>query len=99
MAENDAVVSGSESQTATVTGADLETAVVTGAESQTAPVTGAKTATETAVNAKVVEHKVAEYEATDNPETHMLSAEVPKFCLKPKNERSTYSYTCIIIHS
>ena len=87
-AEN-AVVTGAETagvENAVVTGA--ENTIVTGAE--TGVVTGAKTAIETAAKAKVVEHKVAEYETTDNPETHMSSAEVPKFCLKPKNERSTY---------
>ena len=44
---------------------------------------------ETTTKAHVVEHAVANYETTDNPETHMSSARVPKFCLRPKIERST----------
>ena len=44
----------------------------------------------TAANAKVVEHTVASYDATDDPETHMPSTKkLPKFRLKPKNEQST----------
>ena len=43
----------------------------------------------TAACACVVEHKVASYDVTDNPETHMLSANVPKFFLQPKHEQST----------
>ena len=43
----------------------------------------------TAANGKVVEHAVASYDATDDPETHMPTEKLPKFRLKPKNERST----------
>ena len=39
-------------------------------------------------NAKVVQHRATSYEATDDPHTSMPSAVLPKFALKPKNEKS-----------
>ena len=39
--------------------------------------------------AKVVEHTAAKYDETDDPETQMSSAQVPKFRLKPKHEHGT----------
>ena len=44
----------------------------------------------TTTKAKVVEHTAAKYDDTDNPVTHLSSAQVPKFCLKPKNEQGTH---------
>ena len=43
--------------------------------------------------AKVVEHTAAKYDDTDDPEIHVSSAQVPKFRLKPKHERGTYTYS------
>lgn len=43
----------------------------------------------TAAKASVVNHTVASYDITDNPETHMTSAaNLPKFRLQPKDRRS-----------
>ena len=87
MTSETAVVT-SETAVVVTVGTGAETEVVT---SETTAVTSETTVVtpETAAKAKVVEHKVAGYEVTDNPETHMPSPEVPKFCLKPKHERST----------
>ena len=37
--------------------------------------------------ARVVEHTVASYDVTDNPETHEKSANVPEFRLHPKSKK------------
>ena len=42
-------------------------------------------------NAKVVQHKATSYDTTDDPQTNMPSAVLPKFSLKPKNEQSKFS--------
>ena len=42
-------------------------------------------------NAKVVQHKATSYDTTDDPQTSMPSAVLPKFSLKPKNEQSKFS--------
>ena len=39
-------------------------------------------------DARVVKHRATSYDTTDDPETNMPSAKVPKFSLKPDNERS-----------
>ena len=80
-----------------------ETAAKTPAKTE--PVAVAVTVTETTgetahgeaiTKAKVVEHKVGDYDVTDNPETHMQSAIVPKFCLRPKHEKGTYVHSYIV---
>ena len=39
-------------------------------------------------DARVVQHRATSYDATDDPDTNMPSAKVPKFSLVPENEKS-----------
>ena len=39
-------------------------------------------------DARVVHHRATSYDVTDDPDTGMPSAKVPKFSLKPKREKS-----------
>ena len=43
---------------------------------------------ETKTEARVVQHKASSYDATDDPDTNMPSAKLPKFSLVPENEHS-----------
>ena len=47
---------------------------------------------ESVANAKVVQHRATSYDATDDPQTSMPSAKLPKFSLKPKNEESEQKF-------
>ena len=39
-------------------------------------------------DARVVQHRACSYDVTDDPETQMPSAKVPRFSLKPEKEKS-----------
>ena len=44
-------------------------------------------------NAKVVQHRATSYDTTDDPQTSIPSAVLPKFSLKPKNEESKFYFS------
>ena len=43
---------------------------------------------ENKTDARVVQHRASSYDATDDPDTGMPSAKVPRFSLVPEKEKS-----------
>ena len=42
---------------------------------------------------RVVQHAVSGYDVTDDPDTHMSSAKLPKFSLEPKHRKGKLART------
>ena len=51
---------------------------------------------ENKTDVRVVQHRACSYDATDDPDTNMPSAKVPKFSLVPENEHSKLKIYCAV---